>query len=51
MANNIIKYKGFKIGNSIIENNCNNIVEEIFLLAKQNACEIIFPKDVAVGKN
>ncbi len=50
MANNIIKYKGFKIGNSIIENNCNNIVEEIFLLAKQNACEIIFPKDVAVGK-
>ncbi len=50
MANNIIKYKGFEIGNSIIENNCNNIVEEIFLLAKQNACEIIFPKDVAVGK-
>ena len=50
MANNIIKYKGFNIGNSIIENNCNNIVEEIFLLARQNACEIIFPKDVAVGK-
>ena len=50
MANNIIKYKGFNIGNSIIENNCNNIVEEIFSLAKQNACEIIFPKDVAVGK-
>ena len=50
MANNIIKYKGFNIGNSIIENNCNNIVEEIFSLAKENACEIIFPKDVAVGK-
>ena len=50
MANNIIKYKGFNIGNSIIENNCNNIVEEIFSLAKLNACEIIFPKDVAVGK-
>ena len=50
MANNIIKYKGFNIGNSIIENNCNNIIEEIFSLAKQNACEIIFPKDVAVGK-
>ena len=50
MANNIIKYKGFNIGNSIIENNCNNIVEEIFSLAKQNTCEIIFPKDVAVGK-
>ena len=50
MANNIIKYKGFNIGNSIIENNSYNIVEEIFSLAKQNACEIIFPKDVAVGK-
>jgi len=50
MANNIIKYKGFSIGNSIIENNCNSIVEEIFLLAKKNKCEIIFPKDVAVGK-
>ena len=50
MANNIIKYKGFNIGNSIIENNCNNIVEEIFSLAKQNTCKIIFPKDVAVGK-
>ena len=50
MANNIIKYKGFNIGNSIIENNCNSIVEEIFSLAKKNTCEIIFPKDVAVGK-
>ena len=50
MANNIIKYKGFSIGNSIIENNCNSIVEEIFLLAKKNKCKIIFPKDVAVGK-
>ena len=50
MANNIIKYKGFNIGNSIIENNCNDIVEEIFSLAKKNTCEIIFPKDVAVGK-
>ena len=50
MANNIIKYKGFNIGNSIIENDCNNIIEEIFSLAEQSACEIIFPKDVAVGK-
>ena len=50
MANNIIKYKGFNIGKSIIEKNCNKIVEEIFSLAKQNTCEIIFPKDVAIGK-
>ena len=50
MANNIIKYKGFSTGNSILENNCSSIIEEIFSLAKQNTCEIIFPKDVAVGK-
>ena len=50
MANNIIKFKGFNIGNSIIENNCENIVEEIFSLANRNSCKIIFPKDVAVGK-
>ena len=50
MANNIIKYKGFNIGNSIVEKNCKDIIEELFLLAKQNTCKIIIPKDVAVGK-
>ena len=50
MANNVIKYKGFNIGNSIKEKNCNSIIEEIFKLAEKNNCNIIFPSDVAVGK-
>ena len=50
MANNLIKYKGFEIGNSIKENNCDQIINKIFLLAEQNNCKIIFPSDVAVGK-
>ncbi len=50
MANNVIKYKGFNIGNSIIENGCDPIIEEIFSLAEQNNCKITFPSDIAVGK-
>ncbi len=50
MANNIIKYKGFNIGNSLIENDCVSTIKEIFLLAKENDCKIIFPIDVTVGK-
>ena len=51
MANNILKYKGLKIGNSVYEKNIDNIIHEIFLYAKENDCEIYFPKDVKVGKN
>ena len=51
MANNLIEYQGFTIGNSIKENDCNQIVKEIFLLAEQNNCKIILPSDVAIGKN
>ncbi len=50
MANNIISYKGFNIGNSIIENGCNPIIKEIFSLAEKNNCKITFPSDVAIGK-
>jgi phosphoglycerate kinase len=32
MANNILKYKGYEIGKSIQENNCDKIIEEIFFL-------------------
>jgi len=51
MANNVLKYKGFNIGNSINENDCNPIIEEIFSLADKNNCNIIFPLDAAVGKS
>jgi len=51
MANNILKYKGYEIGKSIQENNCNRIIEEIFSLSKKENCKIIYPEDVVVGKD
>jgi len=51
MANNIIKYKGHEIGKSIQENDCDQIIEEIFSLSKKESCKIVYPEDVAVGKN
>ena len=50
MANNIIKYKGHEIGKSIQENDCEQIIEEIFSLSKKERCKIVYPEDVAVGK-
>ena len=51
MANNIIKFKGYEIGKSIQENDCEQIIEEIFSLSKKESCKIIYPEDVTVGKN
>ncbi len=51
MANNILEFKGFPIGKSIKEKNCNQNIENILSLAKKYKCNIIFPKDVLVGKN
>ena len=51
MANNILKYKGYEIGQSIKENNCDQIIEEIFFLSKKENCKIVYPEDVAVGKS
>ena len=51
MANNILKYKGYEIGKSIQENNCDQIIEEIFLLSRKEGCKIIYPEDVTIGKN
>ena len=51
MANNILKYKGYEIGNSLQENDCHQIIEEIFVLSKQENCKVIYPKDVRTGKD
>ena len=51
MANNILRHKGHIIGKSITEDNCEIIVEDIFKTAKDHSCSIIFPEDVATGKN
>ena len=51
MANNILKYKGFNIGKSIQEANCDQAIEDIFSLSEKNNCKIVYPEDVAVGKD
>ena len=51
MANNILNFKGFKIGKSIKEDHCNNIIDDIFINAEKNFCKIHYPEDVSVGKN
>jgi phosphoglycerate kinase len=51
MANNILKYKKYEIGKSIQDNNCDQIIEEIFSLSKKENCKIIYPEDVTVGKS
>ena len=51
MANNILKYKGNKIGKSIKEENCEMIIDEIFETSKNHSCVIYYPEDVLVGKN
>ncbi len=50
MANNIFKYKGLKIGNSVYEKNIDYIIQEIFTYAELNKCKIYYPKDVKIGK-
>ena len=51
MANNILLHKGYKIGKSIKEENCEKIVNEIFETSKNFTCKIIYPEDVLIGKN
>ena len=51
MANNILRYKGYNIGKSIKEANCDQIIKEIFSSSQKGNCKIIYPEDVAVGKD
>jgi len=51
MANNILKFKKYKIGNSIYEKNVDQIVSEIFYLSEKKNCKIFFPLDVSTGKS
>ena len=51
MANNIIKYRGYNIGKSIQEDNCDKIIEEIFFLSNKHNCKIVYPEDFAVSKD
>ncbi len=51
MANNILKFKKYEIGNSICEKNVDQIVSEIFYLSEKKNCKIFFPLDVSTGKS
>ena len=51
MANTILNYLGNSVGKSIKEDNCETIIEDIFKTAKNHSCKIVYPEDVAVGKN
>src|SRR5210317_454627 len=51
MANNILSYKNFKIGRSIYEENCNEIVKNIFETSQKYSCSIIYPEDVITSKS
>ena len=51
MANNILNYKGIPIGKSIIEDDCQSIIADIFKTADTHSCTIIYPYDVVVGKS
>ena len=51
MANNILSYKGNRIGKSINEENCENTIKEIFDSSRNELCEITYPEDVLIGKS
>ncbi len=51
MANNILSFKGNKIGKSLKEENCESIIYDIFQYSKTHSCSIFYPEDVMVGKN
>ncbi len=51
MANNILSFKGNRIGKSINEENCKDVIKEIFNISKNQICEIIYPEDVLIGKS
>jgi phosphoglycerate kinase len=51
MANNILSYKNYKIGKSIYEDNCDEIIKNIFETSKKYSCSIVYPEDVVTSKD
>ena len=50
MANNIIKYMGHNIGESIHEKNSDTTIKEILSLSQKEKCKIFYPEDIVVAK-
>jgi len=51
MANTMLKHTGLKIGKSIYEHDCENLIKEILEKSKAYNCQINCPTDVIVSKN
>ena len=51
MANTMLKHTGSKIGKSIYEHDCKNLIKEILEKSKAYNCQINCPIDVIVSKN
>ena len=49
MANNFLAKQGFKVGNSLIENNSDEIIDDIYKKASQYNCNIFIPQDCKVS--
>ena len=45
MANNFLAYKGLEIGKSLVEDNSEKIIAQIYQDAENNNCKIIIPED------
>ena len=50
MANSFFKYEGFNVGKSLLEENIEQIIKQIYQEAKRNNCELILPVDVVCSK-
>ena len=51
MANTMLKHTGSKIGKSIYEHDCENLIKEILEKSKAYNCQINCPTDAVVSKN
>jgi len=51
MANNFLKFKGFNVGLSLLEKGTEKIIEDIYISAGKNNCNIIIPLDCIVSNN
>ena len=51
MANTMLKHTGSKIGKSIYESNCANLINEILKNSEKFNCKITCPVDAVVSKN
>ena len=51
MANNFLKFRGNKVGKSLVESGSEKIIQEIFDKIDKSNCEIITPYDFAVSNS